>query len=67
MLEIARYMLEFGVSLEAETQSDIVDLDSDQESFSSAEQWRLLAASLGSQKKQTYQAVDGRTPIQTPD
>ena len=63
MLETTRYMLEFGVSPEVETQSDVVDLDSDWESPSFAEQQRLLTVSLGAKKKQTYKAIDGRTLV----
>ena len=48
MLEIAKYMLGYGISLEAEMQPDTVDLDSDRESLNSAEQWKLLVASPGS-------------------
>ena len=48
MLDIAKHMLEYCVSLEAETQPDVVELDSDQESLSSAEQLKILAVSLGS-------------------
>ena len=36
VLETAKYMLEFGVNPEVEMQPDTVDLDSDQESLSSA-------------------------------
>ena len=38
ILETAKYILEFGVSLEAEMQLDTVDLDLDRELFSFAEQ-----------------------------
>ena len=41
MLETARYMLEFGVSPEAETQPNTIYLDLDRESLSSAKQWKL--------------------------
>ena len=37
MLDIAKNMLEYGVSLEAEVQPDVVELDSDRESLSSTE------------------------------
>ena len=67
MLEIARYMLEYGVSPEAETQPDTVGLDSDRESLSSAEQQKLQTVTPGSQKKQTYQALDEKTPVRQPD
>ena len=66
MLDIAWYMLEYGVSLEAETQPDTIDLDSDWESPSSEEQRKLQAMSLGSQKKQTYQALDGKKLVRLP-
>ena len=36
-LDIAKHMLEYGVSLEAKAQPDVIELDSDRESFSSAE------------------------------
>ena len=38
MLDIAKHMLEYGVSPEVEMQPDVVELDLDRESFSSAEQ-----------------------------
>ena len=60
MLETAKYMLEFGVGPKVETQPDTVDLDSDRESIISAEQWKLQAVSLGSQRKQTYQKINGK-------
>ena len=44
-------MLEFGISPEAGSQPDTVDLDSDQESLSSAEQRRLLTVFPGAKKK----------------
>ena len=47
-LELAKHGLEYGVSLEAEAQLDVVEIDSDRKSLSSAEQWKILAASPGS-------------------
>ena len=63
MLETAKYMLEFGISPEAEMQLDTIDLNLDWKSLSSVEQRRLLVVSLGSRKKQTYRVIDGRTPV----
>ena len=37
MLDIAQHMLEYGVSLEAEAQPNVVEIDSDWESLSSVE------------------------------
>ena len=53
-LEVANHCLEYGVSSEVEAQPDVVEIDSDRESLSSAEQRKILAASLGSWRKQTY-------------
>ena len=66
-LDIAKHMLEYGISPEVEVQLDVVELDSDRESFSSVEQRKLLTTSPGSQKKQTYQVLERRKPIQLPD
>ena len=67
MLGIARMMLEFDVAPEAEVQLDTKDEDSDWESLSFEEQQRLQMVSPGLRKKQTYRAINGKTPIQTPD
>ena len=66
-LDIAKHMLEYGVSPEAEAQPDVVGLDLDRESLSSTEQWKILAAFPSSRKKQTYQILEGRKPIRSPD
>ena len=63
-LDIAKHMLEYGVNLEAEVQLDVVELNSNQESLSFTEQWKILAASPGSWKKQMYQVLEGRKPVQ---
>ena len=54
MLDIAKHMLEYDVSSEVETQPDVIGLDSDRKSLSSAKQRKLQAVSLSSRKKQTY-------------
>ena len=66
-LEIVKQCLEYGISLEAEAQPDVVEIDSERESLSSAEQWKILATSPSSQRKQTYRVLEGRKPIQLPD
>ena len=66
-LDIAKHMLEYGVSPEAEAEPNVVELDSDWESLSSAEQQKILAASPGSQKKQTYKVLEGRKLVRSPD
>ena len=48
-------------------QPNTKDEDSDRESLSSEEQQRLQMVSLDSRKKQTYRAIDEKTPIQTLD
>ena len=53
-LHVAKHCFEYGVSLEAEAQPDVVEIDSDRESLSSIEQRKILAASPGSRRKQTY-------------
>ena len=60
-------MLEFGISVEAEMQPDIVDLDLDWESLSSAKQRRLKAIFPGVKKKTTYRANDRTLLVQNPD
>ena len=67
MLDIAKHILKYGVSPEAETQLDVVELDSDQESLSFAEQRKILAVSPSSQKKQTYQVFDGKKLVRLRD
>ena len=67
MLEATRYILEFDVTMEVKMQPNTVDLDSDHESLSFMEQWRLQTVSPGTKKKQTYKAIDKKTPVQTPN
>ena len=67
MLELAKYCLEYGVSLEAEIQPDVVEIDSERELLSSAEQQKILRVSPGSQKKSTYRSPNGKSPVQNPD
>ena len=64
MLDIAKHMLEYVVSLEM--QPDVVELDSDWESLSSVEQRKTLAVPSGSCKKQTYRVLDGKKQVQSP-
>ena len=59
-LEVAKHFLEYDISPEAEAQPDVVEIDSDRESLSSAEQRKILATSLGSQWKQNYWVLEGR-------
>ena len=66
-LDIAKHMLEYGVNPEAEMQLDEVELDLDRGSLSFAEQRKILVASPGSWKKQTYRVLKGRKPIRLPD
>ena len=63
MLEAARYMLEFDVTLKAKTQPDTVDLDTDQESLNSTEQRKLQTITPTSKKKQTYWAANRKAPV----
>ena len=63
MLESAKYCLKHGVSPEAEAQLDVVEIDSERESLSSTEQRKILGVFLGSRKKQTYQSLDGKSPV----
>ena len=67
LIESARAMLEFNVTSEGEAQLDPKDKDSDWESFNSVEQRRLLAASLGAKKKQTYRLLKEGMPIRNPN
>ena len=66
-LNIAKHMLEYGVNLEVEAQPNVVEVDLDRESLSSAKQQKILVASPGSQKKQTYWVLEGRKLVQLPD
>ena len=56
-VEVAKYCMEYGVNLEVETQLDVVEIDSDRESLSSAEQWKMVA-SPGSRRKFAYQLFE---------
>ena len=67
MLESAKMILEFNVTLEAEAQPNPKDKDSDRGSLSFSEQQRLQIVSPRAKKKQTYRTIDGKTPVQTPD
>ena len=66
-LEVAKQCLEYGVSLEVEAQPDVVEIDPERKSLSSAEQWKILATSLGSRRKQTYQVLEGWKPVRLPN
>ena len=67
MLELAKYCLEYGVSPEAQVQPNVVEIDLKRESLSSTKQQKILEVSLGSWKKQTYQSLDGKSPVQNPN
>ena len=64
-LEVAKQGLEYGVSLEAQAQPDVVEIDSEKESLSSVEQEKILATSPCSRRKQTYRVLEGRKPVQS--
>ena len=66
-LEVAKYCLEYGVGLEAETQLDVVEIDSKRELQSSAEQRKILGIFLGSWRKFTYQSLEDKSPVQNLD
>ena len=51
MLESTKYCLEYGVSLEAGAQPDVVEIDSEKELLNSTEQQKILGVSLDSRKK----------------
>ena len=59
-IDIAKHILEYSVSPEVEMQSNVVGLDLDRESLSSAEQRKVLASSPSFKKKQTYWVLQGR-------
>ena len=66
-LEIIKNYLEYRINPEAETQLDVVEIDSERESLSSAKQQKILVASLGSRRKFTYWSPKGKSPVQNPD
>ena len=66
-IEVARECLELGVAPEVETQLDVVEIGSDRESLSPAEQQRILVASSRSQMKTTYRSFEGKSPVQNLD
>ena len=63
MLEFAKAMLEFDVIPKAEVQLEPKGEDWDWESLSSTKQQRLQTVSPRAKKKQTYRAIDGKTPV----
>ena len=65
MLVSAKVMLQFEIALEAEAQLDMKDKDLEKELLRSEEIRGLQTMSLGSRKKSTYKAINGKTPIQT--
>ena len=67
MLESAKYCLEYGVSPETEAQPDVIEIDSERESLSSAKQRKILGVSLGFWKKQTYWSPNGKLPLRNPN
>ena len=66
-LESTKCYIEYGVNPEAETQLDVVEIDSERESLNSVEQRKILVASLCSRKKFTYQLPKGKSPVWNPD
>ena len=63
ILEAAKYCLQYGVSPEAKVQPDVVEIDLKRELLSSMKQRKILGVSPGSRKKQTYQLLDGKSPV----
>ena len=66
-LEVVRKCLEYGVSPETVAHPDVVEIDSERECLSSAEQRKILGVSPRSRRKSTYQSPDRKSPIQNPD
>ena len=66
-IEAAKYCLEYGVSLEAEAELEVVEIDSERESLSSIEQRKILGTSPGSRKKFTYRSPEGKSPVRNPN
>ena len=66
-IEIAKECLEYGVEPEAETQLDVVEIESNRESLTSAEQQKILRASPGSKRKYTYRSPKRKSPVRNPD
>ena len=58
-LEVAKKYLEYGVSLETVGHLDVVELDSERESLTSAEQQKILEGSPNSRRKWTYRSLRG--------
>ena len=67
MLEVAKKYLKYGVSLEAEAQPDVVEIDSKRESLTSAEQRKIQGVSPGSWRKFTYRSLKDKLPVQNPN
>ena len=65
-LEVAKKYLEYGVSPETVAQPDVVEVDLERESLSSAEQQKM-AASPSSRRKWTYRSAEGKSPVRNPD
>ena len=66
-LEVAKHCLEYGVGLKAETQPDVVEIDSERELLSSVEQQKILVASPGSRRKFTYRSPEEKSPVRNLD
>ena len=61
-LEVAKHCLEYSVGLKAETQLDVVEIDSKRESLNSMEQRKILVAFPGSRRKFTFWSPEGKSP-----
>ena len=59
--------MEHDVGLEADTQPDVVEIETDRESLSSVEQRKILAASLHSRMKTTYRSPERKSLVRNPD
>ena len=58
-LEIAKHCLEYGVGPEAEMQPNVVETESERQSLTSAEQWKILEGSPSCRRKYTYKSLMG--------
>ena len=66
-LEVAKKYLEYGVSPEIVAQPDVVEIDSERESLTSAEQQKILEVSPNSMRKWTYRSPKGKPLVQNPE
>ena len=66
-IEVARKYLELGITPETVAHPEVVEIESEQESLSSAEQFRVLEVSSSGRRKWTYRSPEGKLPVQKPD